>query len=281
MCSECGCQRGRPDSRREALHSHRQAADGEYRDDTDEDVVVGREGIRILKLTVSVLEENAKHAELNRRYLRERGVRMFNVVSSPGAGKTTLLLRSIGDLKGRLSICVIEGDQQTTRDAERIALTGIQVVQINTGKACHLDAQMVGRALKELNLENGGVLFVENVGNLVCPADFDLGEEKRIVMLSVTEGDDKPLKYPNIFASSDVMVVTKIDLSPYVDFDLAACVAHARQLKPSLVTILSSARTGEGLKQWYDWLCGGGSWTPSGVEAVARKWITKESLTAA
>ena len=166
-----------------------------------------------------------------------------------------MLPRSISDLKDRFSICVIEGDQQTTRDAERIALTGIQVVQINTGKACHLDAQMVGRALKELDLANGGILFVENVGNLVCPADFDLGEEKRIVMLSVTEGDDKPLKYPNIFASSDMMVVTKIDLSPYVDFDLRPA-SNARRLKPSLETILSSAKTGEGLKQWYDWLCG-------------------------
>jgi hydrogenase nickel incorporation protein HypB len=258
-------------SRREALNCHRQGSDEDCHGNTDEAVVVGRGGVRILKLAASVMEENAKYAEQNRRYLRERGVRMFNVISSPGAGKTTLLLRSISDLKDRLSISVIEGDQQTTRDAERIALTGIRAVQINTGKACHLDAQMVGRALEELDLENGGILFVENVGNLVCPADFDLGEEKRVVMLSVTEGDDKPLKYPNIFASSDMMVVTKIDLSPYVDFDVKVCVANARRLKPSLETILSSAKTGEGLKHWYDWLCGPGFLEVSGAGAVARK----------
>lgn len=266
MCSECGCHRVQAGSRRDALNSHRQGSDEDCHGNTDEAVVVGRGGVRILKLAANVMEENARYAEQNRRYLRERGVRMFNVVSSPGGGKTTLLLRSISDLKDRLSISVIEGDQQTTRDAERIALTGIQVVQINTGKACHLDAQMVGRALRELDLANGGILFVENVGNLVCPADFDLGEEKRIVMLSVTEGDDKPLKYPNIFASSDMMVVTKIDLSPYVDFDVKVCVANARRLKPSLETILSSAKTG--LKQWYDWLCGQGSST----QAVPTSW---------
>ena len=268
MCSECGCQGSQAGSRREALNSHRQGSDEDCDGETDEAVVVGRGGVRILKLAANVMEENARYAEQNRRHLRERGVRMFNVVSSPGAGKTTLLLRSISDLKDRLSISVIEGDQQTTRDAERIALTGIPVVQINTGKACHLDAQMVGRALRELDLANGGILFVENVGNLVCPADFDLGEEKRIVMLSVTEGDDKPLKYPNIFASSDMMVVTKIDLSSYVDFDVKVCVANARRLKPSLETILSSAKTGEGLKQWYDWLCGQGSST----QAVPTSW---------
>ena len=152
---------------------------------------------------------------------------MLNLVSSPGSGKTTLLTRSIGDLKDRFAICVIEGDQQTSRDAERVAATGIQVVQINTG----------------------------NVGNLVCPADFDLGEEKRVVMISVTEGDDKPLRYPGIFASSDLMVVTKIDLLPYVDFDCNACIRYAKRLKPSVEMIKTSAQSGEGLSQWYDWLC--------------------------
>ena len=149
---------------------------------------------------------------------------------------------------------MIEGDQQTSRDAERIAATGIEVVQINTGKACHLDAQMVGRALKELDMENGSILFVENVGNLVCPAEFDLGEEKRVVMISVTEGDDKPLKYPSIFASSDLMIVTKIDLSPHVDFDCEACIRYAKRLKPSIEIIRTSAKTGEGLEEWYHWI---------------------------
>ena len=262
MCSECGCQGGQVGSRQDAANSHGPDED-QYGDSHDgfrsEAVLVGREGVRILKLAASVIEENVRYAERNRRYLRERGVRMLNVVSSPGAGKTTLLVGSIRDLKDHISIRVIEGDQQTTRDAERIAAIGIQVVQINTGKACHLDAQMVGRALEELDLENGGILFVENVGNLVCPADFDLGEEKRVVMISVTEGDDKPLKYPNIFASSDIMVVTKMDLSPYVDFDVKTCILNAKRLKPSLEIILTSAKTREGLTQWYDWLCPEGS----------------------
>ena len=217
----------------------------------------GQEGFRILKLGTSLFEENVKYAEQNRRYLRERSVRMLNLVSSPGAGKTTLLARSIGDLKDHFTISVIEGDQQTSRDAERIAATGIAVVQINTGKACHLDAQMVGRALEELEMANGSILFVENVGNLVCPADFDLGEEKRVVMISVTEGDDKPLKYPSIFASSDLMIVTKIDLLPHVDFDSEACIRYAKRLKPSINIIRTSAKTGEGLGEWYDWIAGG------------------------
>jgi hydrogenase nickel incorporation protein HypB len=181
-------------------------------------------------------------------------VRMLNLVSSPGAGKTTLLARSIRDVKGHVTICVIEGDEQTSWDAERIASTGVQVVQINIGKACHLDAQLVGRALKQLRLEKGGILFVENVGNLVCPADFDLGEDKRVVLVSVTEGDAKPLRFPNIFASSDLLVVTKGDLLPYVDFDSEACLRYAKRLKPTMEMIEISAKTGEGLRQWYDWL---------------------------
>jgi hydrogenase nickel incorporation protein HypB len=189
MCATCGC------SGHEVEMGSQQVVANSHHHDQHENQDGGargalhshadlhqQEGVRILKLAANVLKENAKHAEQNRRYLRERSVRMLNLVSSPGAGKTTLLTRSIRDLKDHFAICVIEGDQQTSRDAERIAATGIQVVQINTGKACHLDAQMVGRALEELKLEKGGILFVENVGNLVCPADFDLGEEKRIVI---------------------------------------------------------------------------------------------------
>jgi hydrogenase nickel incorporation protein HypB len=216
----------------------------------------GREDIRILKLEADILSENRKYAQQNRHYLRERRVRMLNLVSSPGAGKTTLLTETIQKLKNYIAVAVIEGDQQTSRDSDRIAATGVQATQINTGKGCHLDAKMVAEALESLTLEEGGVLFVENVGNLVCPADFDLGEGKRVVMLSVTEGDDKPLKYPNIFASSDLMIVTKIDLSPYVDFDLDACTQYARRLKPSLEVIRTSAKTGNGIKPWCDWLLG-------------------------
>ena len=159
-------------------------------------------------------------------------------------------------MKNYIAVAVIEGDQQTSRDSDRIAATGVQVTQINTGKGCHLDAKMVGEALESLTLEEGGILFVENVGNLVCPADFDLGEGKRVVMLSVTEGDDKPLKYPNIFASSDSMIVTKIDLLPYVIFDSEACTQYARRLKPSIEVIRTSAKTSNGVRLWCDWLLG-------------------------
>ncbi len=263
MCATCGCSEHEVE-----VAPHRGLGDSHHHDHCHEnhhggtDTALhshhhGTETIRVLKLGANVLKENVKYAELNRRYLRDRSIRMLNLVSSPGAGKTTLLAKSIRDLKGFSNICVIEGDQQTSRDAERIAATGVEVVQINTGKACHLDAQMVGRAFEALDIENGAILFVENVGNLVCPADFDLGEEKRVVMISVTEGDDKPLKYPSIFASSDLMIVTKIDLLPHVDFDCEACIEYAKRLKPSLEVIRTSAKTGEGLGQWYDWLSGG------------------------
>ena len=261
MCAKCGCS-----EHEVAMDSQRPLANTHHHEHHDDQAGCthgalhshghGQKSVRILKLGTSLFEENGNYAKQNRRYLRERSVRMLNLVSSPGAGKTTLLTRSIGDLKDHLTISVIEGDQQTSRDAERIAATGIKVVQINTGKACHLDAQMVGRALKELDMENGSILFVENVGNLVCPAEFDLGEERRVVMISVTEGDDKPLKYPSIFASSDLMIVTKIDLSPHVDFDCEACIRYAKRLKPSMEVIRTSAKTGEGLGEWYDWLAG-------------------------
>ncbi len=263
MCATCGCSEHEVE-----VALHRPLGDSHHHDHDDENHHGGThtalhshhhggEAICVLKLGANVLKENIKYAEQNRRYLRDRSIRMLNLVSSPGAGKTTLLATSIRDLRSHSSICVIEGDQQTSRDAERIAATGIQVVQINTGKACHLDAQMVGHAFEALNMEKGSILFVENVGNLVCPADFDLGEEKRVVMISVTEGDDKPLKYPSIFASSDLMIVTKIDLLPHVDFDCEACIKYARRLKPSLEVIRTSAKTSEGLRPWYDWVSDG------------------------
>jgi hydrogenase nickel incorporation protein HypB len=263
MCATCGCSEHEVEVDPQKLaadahhHDHHQDQDGEtHKALHSHGHVSGQETVRILELAANVLKENVKRAEQNRRYLRERSVRMLNLVSSPGAGKTTLLTRSIETLKDHLPVCVIEGDQQTSRDAERIAAIGIDVVQINTGKACHLDAQMVARALEDLDPKHGGILFVENVGNLVCPADFDLGEEKRVVMISVTEGDDKPLKYPSIFSSSDLMIVTKVDLLPHVDFDPEACIQYAKRLKPTIEVIRTSAKTGEGLRQWYDWLLG-------------------------
>ena len=178
----------------------------------------------------------------------------LNLVSSPGAGKTTLLIRTIQDLKSRASIAVVEGDQQTSYDAEQVAAAGAQAIQINTGKGCHLDAQVVGHALEKLTLKADSILFIENVGNLVCPADFDLGEARRVVILSVVEGEDKPLKYPNIFASADLMLLTKVDLLPYVSWDGQQCLRHARRINPALEVISLSAKSGAGLRAWYDWI---------------------------
>ena len=263
MCATCGCsgpvveiEPDRGGSLETEYHGGKDQREPRGAEVGSHSHLHDRENVRVLKLAADVLSENRKYAERNRRYLCERHVRMLNLVSSPGAGKTTLLTETIGELKNYVAVAVIEGDQQTRRDSDRIAATGVPVAQINTGKACHLDAKMVGQALETLTLEEGGILFVENVGNLVCPADFDLGEGKRVVMLSVTEGDDKPLKYPNIFASSDLMIVTKIDLLPYVDFDPDACTQYARRLKPSIEVMRTSAKTGNGIRLWHNWLWG-------------------------
>ena len=263
MCGTCGCSRPEVeiDSQPEPAVSSEHYVGEDQREPTGSQMGFHahfnrRKEVRVMKLEADILSENRKYAQENRRYLCERRVGMLNLVSSPGAGKTTLLTETIGKLKNYIAVAVIEGDQQTSRDSDRIAATGVQVAQINTGKGCHLDAKMVGEALESLTLEEGGILFVENVGNLVCPADFDLGEGKRVVMLSVTEGDDKPLKYPNIFTSSDLMIVTKIDLLPYVDFDFEACTQYARRLKPSIEVIRTSAKTGNGMRLWCDWLLG-------------------------
>jgi hydrogenase nickel incorporation protein HypB len=238
MCATCGCG--------QADHPH----------DHDHEEHHHHDEPRILELELDLLAKNRSFADENRRRLRAGGVRSLNLVSSPGAGKTSLLTRTIADLRDRQPIAVIEGDQQTRRDADRIVAAGARAVQINTGKRCHLDAHAVGHALDELAPATGGLLFIENVGNLICPADFDLGEARRVVLLSVAEGDDKPLKYPNVFATAHLMVVTKIDLLPHVDFDVARCIEHARALRPGLETIALSARTGEGLDAWYRYLAG-------------------------
>ena len=202
----------------------------------------------------AVLADNDRRALLNRGWVAGRGVLALNLVSSPGAGKTTLLERTIVDLKGELPLAVIEGDQMTTRDAERIEAAGAPAVQVNTGKGCHLDADMVWRACAKLQPAPGSVLLIENVGNLVCPALFDLGEAAKVVVISVTEGDDKPLKYPHMFAAAQLCLVGKLDLLPYVKFDVAACEQAARAVNPKLEILRLSATTGEGLGAWYDWL---------------------------
>ena len=208
----------------------------------------------VISLEQEVLAKNDRLAERMRGWLAGRNLVALNLVSSPGAGKTTLLERTIRDLAGEIPISVIEGDQQTLNDAERIQATGCRVVQINTGTGCHLDASMMARGLEQLDPPAGSVVMIENVGNLVCPALFDLGERAKVVIVSVTEGDDKPLKYPHMFRASELMILNKIDLLPYVPFDVERCVAFARQVNPKIQIIQLSATRGDGLETWYAWL---------------------------
>jgi len=205
-------------------------------------------------METAILAKNDRFAERNRGWLRARGILAINLVSSPGAGKTTLLERAIRDLSHEMSISVIEGDQETAHDAERIRATGCRAVQINTGTGCHLDAERVAEALHALEPRQGSILFIENVGNLVCPALFDLGEHAKVVVLSVTEGEDKPLKYPHMFRAASAMFLGKTDLLPYLEIDPERCVSHARRVNPKLHAFAGSARTGDGLEAFYTFL---------------------------
>ena len=209
---------------------------------------------RIIQVERDILGKNDRLAGDNRARFAADGVLAFNLVSSPGAGKTSLLVRAVSELKGEFAIGVIEGDQQTSNDAERIRATGVPAIQVNTGKGCHLDAAMVGEAYDRLPWLNGGLLMIENVGNLVCPAAFDLGEACKIVVFSTTEGEDKPLKYPDMFAASALMLINKIDLAPVLDFDLARTVEYARRVNPKIEVLTVSARTGEGMAAFYAWI---------------------------
>jgi hydrogenase nickel incorporation protein HypB len=209
---------------------------------------------RLVQIEQDILSENAGYAVANRELFEQQALLALNLVSSPGSGKTSLLTATITRLSGQVPLAVIEGDQQTSRDAERIRAAGATALQINTGKGCHLDAHMIGHAMQQLPNLQGGLLFIENVGNLVCPAGFYLGEAHRVVILSVTEGDDKPLKYPDIFHHSDLLLINKIDLLPYVEFDLNACIDYARRINPDIEVIQLSARTGEGMESWVDWV---------------------------
>ncbi len=202
----------------------------------------------------AVLAKNDALAEKNRAWFALRGILALNLVSSPGSGKTTLLERTIRDLGAEVPMVVIEGDQATENDSARIRAAGARALQVNTGTGCHLEAQIVGRALDVLAPGDDSVVMIENVGNLVCPALFDLGEHAKVAILSVTEGDDKPAKYPHMFAAADLFIINKIDLLPYVDFDVDRCIAHARAVNPGLRAIVLSARSGENLDEWYDWL---------------------------
>ncbi|MFZ2173175.1 MAG: hydrogenase nickel incorporation protein HypB [Rhodococcus sp. (in: high G+C Gram-positive bacteria)] len=211
-------------------------------------------GGETITLEQRVLAKNDRVAEINREWLAERGVPALNVMSSPGSGKTTLLERTIAAVGSERPVAVIEGDQETMLDANRIKAAGCAVVQVNTGAGCHLDAEMVRDALTVLDPSPHSLLFIENVGNLVCPALFDLGEQSKVVVMSVTEGTDKPLKYPHMFAAADLVIVNKADLLPYVDFDVERCTEYARSVNPGLQVMTLSATTGQGMQQWYDWI---------------------------
>ena len=217
----------------------------------------GMSQARMVKIERDILSKNDGYANENRNYFAGHGIFALNLVSSPGSGKTTLLVKSISALNGSLPLAVIEGDQQTDNDAARIRATGAPALQINTGKGCHLDAYMVGKAMQQLGLQDDSLLLIENVGNLVCPASFDLGEAHKVAILSVTEGEDKPLKYPDMFLASDLMLLNKCDLLPYLTFDADLAVANARRVNPDIQVIRVSATSGEGMDEWLNWIKAG------------------------
>jgi len=212
---------------------------------------------RKVVIETDILAKNNRMAQGNRALFRAKGLFVLNLVSSPGSGKTAILERTLRDMAGACRPAVIEGDQQTNNDAVRIAATGVPVKQVNTGAGCHLDAHMVLHACETFDLDNLDLLLIENVGNLVCPASFDLGEHHKVVVLSVTEGEDKPLKYPQMFHAADIMLLNKVDLLPYLDFDLESCREMARRVSPEITIFEVSSKTGEGMDAWYAWLSDG------------------------
>lgn len=277
MCTVCGCSDGGAviegqDSHHHDHHEHSHDHQHDHAHDHSHDHnhqhghhhdygtgparahVPGLSQTRMVQIEQDILSKNDQYAQANRRYFDQHGILALNLVSSPGSGKTSLLTRTLNDLKASQALSVIEGDQQTSQDADRIRETGVSAIQVNTGKGCHLDAHMIGHAMDDLKPEDESVLFIENVGNLVCPASFDLGEALRVVILSVTEGEDKPIKYPDMFQGADVMLLNKVDLLPHLDFDVEACMNFARRVKPGIKILQVSARSGEGMASWYDWI---------------------------
>ena len=265
MCTVCGC--GEPEKHDHSHASESHAHDHDHHHHHHHHVgqhhygqgdagvsVAGFSQSRLIEIEQNILSKNDLYAESNRRWLAEKALLALNLVSSPGAGKTTLLVETLKALIGKTSLGVIEGDQETANDADRIRSTGVSAIQINTGKGCHLDAHMIGHALQELPMEAGGVVFIENVGNLVCPAAFDLGEASKVVILSVTEGEDKPIKYPDMFAAADLMILNKVDLLPHLNFDVNLAIEHACRVNPNLDIVQVSATTGQGMEYWLDWI---------------------------
>ncbi len=264
MCTVCGCGEGETkieDHDHQHDHEHHHDHDhGEHGHSHDYGQgpahahAPGMSQSRMVQIEQDILSKNNQYAAANRRYFQEQGILSLNLVSSPGSGKTSLLTRTIEDLKADHAISVIEGDQQTANDAQRIRATGAKALQINTGKGCHLDGHMVGHALDSLKPGQGSLLFIENVGNLVCPAAFDLGEAHKVAILSITEGEDKPIKYPDMFHAADLMLLNKIDLLPYLDFDVQRCIDYALRVNPRIKVLQVSAKSGEGMQAWYQWI---------------------------
>lgn len=256
MCDTCGCSQ--PDGaitiRKPGEEGHSHPHQHEHDHTHPHDHSHAHSHSRTIIVETDILAKNNLIAERNRGYFEAKNIFTLNLVSSPGSGKTTILEKTISTLKKQITCAVIEGDQQTMNDAERIAATGAAVVQVNTGTGCHLDSEMINEGAKKLNLENDSILFIENVGNLVCPALFDLGEAHKVVIISVTEGDDKPHKYPTMFSVSDLCIINKTDLLPYVDFDVEKCKEYARQVNPNIEFIEMSATKGDGMEKWTNWL---------------------------
>jgi hydrogenase nickel incorporation protein HypB len=263
MCATCGCDSKEevklvvPGDKEVQPHHHHHHDHGDHHHDHVHDHGHHHHHghtRHVVDLEQDILLKNNLLAERNRGFFDAKGIVAFNLVSSPGSGKTSLLERTLREMSDEVNFSVIEGDQQTTQDADRIAATGTAVVQVNTGKGCHLDADMVHKAIKKLNPTENSVLMIENVGNLVCPSMFDLGEQKRVVIISVTEGDDKPLKYPTMFETSDICIINKIDLLPYVNFSIEKVKEYALRINHHIAFMELSATTGEGMEQWYQWI---------------------------
>jgi hydrogenase nickel incorporation protein HypB len=258
MCSTCGC--GKPDEEvkmtmvGEKGHHHSHANHDHVHDHDHSHDHQHSHSSREIELEQDILQKNNLLAERNRGYLQAKNAYAINLVSSPGSGKTTLLEATIKRMKEKSSIYVIEGDQQTTNDADRIAATGVKALQINTGKGCHLDAHMILHAIQKMEIKENALLLIENVGNLVCPSMFDLGENERVVIMSVTEGEDKPIKYPDMFLSSNVCIFNKVDLLPYLDFDMEKARVYAKKVNPKLQFFELSATKGDGMEAWLNWL---------------------------
>ena len=270
MCTTCGCGDGEVKIEGEHAHHEHVHADGTAHSHEHPHThehghsytpvhshAPGVGSRRMVQIEQDILSKNNAYAAQNRQRLADRGIFTLNLVSSPGSGKTTLLVKTIELLKGTQRVAVIEGDQQTSQDAERIRSTGAPAIQINTGKGCHLDAHMVGRAMGQLELPEDSLLMIENVGNLVCPAAFDLGEAHKVVILSVTEGEDKPIKYPDMFRAAKLMLMNKCDLLPHLSFSVPRAIEYARRVNPGIEVIEVSATTGQGMDAWLEWIARG------------------------